>query len=119
MPRRLAGPGRSACLCRRCRNARALAAFAGFLDGIEHSAGRAPVRLVPMIENPGALLDARSIATATPRNFALTTGGEDIATSLGAEPTPEVLHVSEAHGALRRQGRRPALVRADAHRRRL
>ncbi len=74
-------------------DARALAAFAGFLDGIEHSAGRAPLRLVPMIENPGALLDARSIAAATPRNFALTTGGEDIATSLGAEPTPEVLHV--------------------------
>jgi citrate lyase subunit beta/citryl-CoA lyase len=74
-------------------DARALLALAGFLDGIEHSASREPIRLVPMIENPGALLDARSIAAATPRNFALTTGGEDIATSLGAEPTPEVLHV--------------------------
>ncbi len=75
------------------RNARALHALAGFLDGIEHLAERAPMRLVPMIEDPGALLDARSIAAATPRNYAMTTGGEDIATSLGAEPTPEVLHV--------------------------
>jgi citrate lyase subunit beta / citryl-CoA lyase len=74
------------------RDARSLQALAGFLDGIEHLVERAPLRLVPMIEDPGAVLDARSIATATPRNFALMTGGEDLATALGAEPTPEVLH---------------------------
>jgi citrate lyase subunit beta/citryl-CoA lyase len=49
--------------------------------------------LVPMIEDPGAVLDARTIAAATPRVFALITGGEDLATSLDAEPTPEVLRV--------------------------
>src|SRR5271168_1949568 len=63
---------------------RSLLALAGFLDGIEHLTERRPMRLVPMIENPGALLDARSIAAATSRIFAMTTGGEDIATSLGA-----------------------------------
>ena len=47
--------------------------------------------LVPMIEDSGAVLDARTIATASPRVFALMTGGEDLATALGAEPTPEVL----------------------------
>ena len=44
-----------------------------------------------MIEDPGAVFDARSIAGATPRVFALLTGGEDLATALNAEPTPEVL----------------------------
>jgi citrate lyase subunit beta/citryl-CoA lyase len=69
----------------------ALAALADFLDGIEREIGRAPMLLVPMIEDPGAVLDARAIAGATPRVFALATGGEDLATALGAEPTPEVL----------------------------
>ena len=46
-----------------------------------------------MIEDPGAVLDARAIATATPRVFAMLTGGEDLATALGGEPTPEVLTV--------------------------
>ena len=50
------------------------------------------MRLVPMIEDPAAVLDARRIVAATPRVCALITGGEDLATSLGAEPTPEVLH---------------------------
>src|SRR6202023_3622451 len=52
-----------------------------------------PMVLVPMIEDPGAVLDARMIAAATPRIFALITGGEDLATSLDAEPTPEVLRM--------------------------
>ena len=48
-----------------------------------------PNSLVPMIEDPAAVLDARTIVAATPRVCALITGGEDLATSLGAEPTPE------------------------------
>jgi citrate lyase subunit beta / citryl-CoA lyase len=77
----------------KARDAHALVALAGFLDAIERAIGREPVLLVPMIEDPGAVLDARNIATATPRNFALATGGEDLATALGAEPTPEVLRL--------------------------
>jgi citrate lyase subunit beta/citryl-CoA lyase len=49
--------------------------------------------LVPMIEDPGAVLDARAIAGATPRVFGLITGSEDLATAMGAEPTSEVLRV--------------------------
>jgi citrate lyase subunit beta/citryl-CoA lyase len=75
------------------RNAGTLLSLASFLDPIEYGFDREPLRFVPMIEDPGALLDARSIAAATPRNYALMTGGEDIATSLGADPTPEVLHI--------------------------
>jgi citrate lyase subunit beta/citryl-CoA lyase len=44
-----------------------------------------------MIEDPGAIFDARAIAAATPRVLALMTGGEDMATALGTEPTPEAL----------------------------
>ncbi len=49
--------------------------------------------LVPMLEDPGAVLDARTIAAASPRVFALVTGSEDLATAMGAEPTPEVLRL--------------------------
>jgi citrate lyase subunit beta/citryl-CoA lyase len=49
--------------------------------------------LVPMIEDPGAVLDARILAAASPRTFGLITGGEDLATAMGAEPTPEVLRL--------------------------
>lgn len=49
--------------------------------------------LVPMIEDPGAVLNARAIASATSRVFALITGSEDLATAMGAEPTSEVLRV--------------------------
>jgi citrate lyase subunit beta/citryl-CoA lyase len=75
------------------REARTLQDLAGLLEGLERSVGRPPTALVPMIEDPGAVLDARIIATATPRVFALVAGGEDLATSLDAEPTPEVLYL--------------------------
>jgi citrate lyase subunit beta / citryl-CoA lyase len=55
-------------------------------------AGKSPV-LVPMLEDPGAVLDARKIAVASARVFALVTGSEDLATAMGAEPTPEVLRL--------------------------
>jgi citrate lyase subunit beta/citryl-CoA lyase len=75
----------------KARSPRALAALGDFLDGIEREIGRKPIWFVPMIEDPGAVLDARAIAGAAPRVFGLATGGEDLATALGAEPTPEVL----------------------------
>jgi len=55
-------------------------------------AGKRPV-LVAMLEDPGAVLDAREIAAASARLFALVTGSEDLATAMGAEPTPEVLRM--------------------------
>jgi citrate lyase subunit beta / citryl-CoA lyase len=78
----------------KARDARPLQELADLLEGVERSAGgRPPTALVPMIEDAGAVLDARAIATATPRVFALIAGGEDLATSLDAEPTPEVLYL--------------------------
>ncbi|MBT1156974.1 CoA ester lyase [Aminobacter anthyllidis] len=45
---------------------------------------------IGLVEEPGAVLDARSLA-AHPRVIGLALGGEDFATAMGAEPTPEVL----------------------------
>jgi citrate lyase subunit beta/citryl-CoA lyase len=64
------------------------------LDKIERSMlDTKKTLLVPMIEDPGAVLDARILAAASPRTFGLITGGEDLATAMGAEPTPEVLRL--------------------------
>jgi citrate lyase subunit beta / citryl-CoA lyase len=64
------------------------------LDFAEREIGRhEPVALVPMLEDPGAVLDARAIAAASRRAFALVSGSEDMATAMGAEPTPEVLRL--------------------------
>jgi citrate lyase subunit beta/citryl-CoA lyase len=71
------------------RDPKALVELGRWLEPLETN--RKPCVLVPMIEDPGAVLDARSIATASPRVYALVTGGEDLATALNAEPTPEVL----------------------------
>jgi citrate lyase subunit beta/citryl-CoA lyase len=64
------------------------------LDTTERAAGRADrIVFMAMIEDPGAMFDARAIATASSRVFGLIVGGEDIATVMGAEPTPEVLRL--------------------------
>lgn len=51
-----------------------------------------PTAFVPLIEDAEGLFEARAIAKG-PRVLALSAGGEDLATSMGAEPTPEVLRV--------------------------
>lgn len=52
-----------------------------------------PLRFVPLIEDPGAVLDARAIAAATPRILGISTGAEDLATEMDAEPTPDLLRL--------------------------
>jgi citrate lyase subunit beta / citryl-CoA lyase len=85
--------GADGLLVAKARDAEGIAGLADFLGGIEQNIGRTAMSLVPMIEDPGAVLEARTIAKASPRVFALMTGGEDLATALGAEPTPEVLRL--------------------------
>jgi citrate lyase subunit beta/citryl-CoA lyase len=75
------------------RDAAMLQDLAAVLEKLERSTGRSQVVLVPMIEDAGAVLDARAIASATPRVLGLVAGGEDLATALDAEPTPEVLYL--------------------------
>lgn len=54
--------------------------------------GRAPIAFVPLIEDANGLFEARAIARA-PRVLALSSGGEDLATAMGALPLPEVLRL--------------------------
>jgi citrate lyase subunit beta / citryl-CoA lyase len=65
--------------------------LAGLDDGLKpHETDREPVGFVPLIEDMKGLFEVRAIAHG-PRVFALTSGGEDLATAMGAKPTPEVL----------------------------
>ena len=52
------------------------------------------VRLVPMIETPGAYFRMAEIAAATERNVALTLGGEDFALETGMAPDSETLFLA-------------------------
>ncbi|WP_061938634.1 CoA ester lyase [Aureimonas sp. AU22] len=66
--------------------------IAAHLAPIEAALGRRPLDFVPLIEDPGAVFDARDIARG-PRVLALSAGAEDIATAMGAEPVPDVLRL--------------------------
>jgi citrate lyase subunit beta/citryl-CoA lyase len=63
------------------------------MEAVEQELGRAPLSFVPLLEDPGAILDARQIATASQRVLALVTGGEDLATEMDAEPTADMLRL--------------------------
>ncbi len=77
----------------KARDPNALVKLTALLGTVEQQIDRAPMRLVPMLEDPGAVLDARAIGAATPRVLGLICGSEDLATAMGAVPTPDVLRV--------------------------
>jgi citrate lyase subunit beta/citryl-CoA lyase len=63
------------------------------LEPLERTLGRPALRFVPLLEDPGAILEARAIASAGPRVLAVATGGEDLATEMDAEPTADLLRL--------------------------
>lgn len=71
----------------------------GALDGF-------PLPLIAMLESPAAILDARQFARHH-NVIGLTVGGEDLATALGATPSPDVLRVPKllAHYAAKAEGK--------------
>ncbi|KKB85075.1 citrate lyase [Devosia limi DSM 17137] len=71
-------------------SAAVLVAMADFLAPIEAELGREPMVFVPLIESPLGVLGALDIARG-PRVFALSGGGEDLATAMGGLPLPQVL----------------------------
>jgi len=78
----------------KARDPARVTALADHLAKVERAAARTDqAKLVLMIEDPGAVFDARALAAASPRVFGLLVGGEDIATAMAAEPTPEVLRL--------------------------
>lgn len=64
------------------------------------------IPLIAMLESPAAILDARACARH-PGVIGLMVGGEDLATELGGQPTPEVLRVPKllAHYAAKAEGK--------------
>jgi citrate lyase subunit beta/citryl-CoA lyase len=68
----------------------------------EAEAGRliGAVRFVVLIEDAASLAHAQAIAAADPRVVALGVGGEDLATDLGAEPTPDALDLPKRMGVV-------------------
>ncbi|WP_316978209.1 HpcH/HpaI aldolase/citrate lyase family protein [Shumkonia mesophila] len=74
------------------QTAQRLGELVTLLECVEGDCRRMPTVLVPLLEDPGAVLDARIIVGA-PRVFALICGTEDLATALGGEPTPDVLRL--------------------------
>ncbi len=62
--------------------------------------------LLAMLEDPGAILDARAYAKH-PAVMGLCVGAEDLATALGAEPSPAVLQVPKllVHYAAKAEGK--------------
>lgn len=68
----------------------------------EAASRRAPgsVRLVALVETAAALAHANAIAAAHPRLVALGVGGEDLATDLGGEPTPDTLDLPKRMGLI-------------------
>ena len=76
----------------KARDAKGFAELAAFLALIEAPLRRSEMGVVALIEDPGAVLDARLIAEG-PRLIGLSAGGEDLALALGAEPVPDVLRL--------------------------
>ena len=83
-----------------------LVALASLLEADTRQTGRAPLPFIAILESPGAVLDARLIAKA-PQVIALATGSEDLALSLGAVPSPDVLRFPKllVHYAAKAEGK--------------
>ncbi len=88
------------------RSPQELNEIASQLAPIEQEIGRPPLAFVALIEDAGAILDARAIARVE-RVIGLAAGGEDIATSMGAEPLPDVLRLPKlmVHLAAKAEGK--------------
>lgn len=90
----------------KARDSKAIVHLAAHLTPIERQARREEMPFIALIEDAGAVLDARSIARA-PRVMALLVGSEDLALTMGAEPSPEVLRYPKllVHYAAKAEGK--------------
>ena len=98
--------GASGVMVAKAGSSAALDALAGTLRAEEAKLGRAAMSFLALIEGAAALLDARSIA-ANHRVIGLLLGSEDLATELGATPTPDVLRYPKLllHYAAKAEGK--------------
>lgn len=86
-------PGVSALHLAGCRSAAEVTAIDGAVRELERERDLLPggMALIAILESPGAVLDAREIASASPRLVALTLGIEDYATEMHADATAALL----------------------------
>lgn len=93
-------PGVSALMLPKIESAEHLCLIAETVDEIEAERGIAPghIRLIAMLETPGAIFRAEKIARAHPRLVALTVGSEDLAASVGMAPEAEGLLYPKQQG---------------------
>ena len=69
-----------------------VARVAAILDAVESEAGRTSKTVImAAIEDPGAVFEARAIAGASPRVFAMACASEDLSAAMNADPSPEFL----------------------------
>lgn len=89
----------------KAHNPKAIADLSAYLTPIERQLRRDEMPFVALIEDPGAVLDARVMARV-PRVMALATDSEDLALAMGAEPTSEVLRYPKllVHYAAKAEG---------------
>ena len=90
----------------KARDPGGIESLAGILRTVEAGIGRPATCFIAQIEDPAAVLDARSIAKHQ-RIVGLMTGGEDLATATGAEPTPDILRFPKllVHYAAKAEGK--------------
>jgi len=74
----------------KARDPNALESLAGTLRAEEARLGRVPTPFVAMVEDPAAMLDARTLARVQ-RVMGLCFGAEDFTAVTGGSPTPEVV----------------------------
>jgi len=103
----------------KARDPRKLQDLAALLDKIENALGRAPMVLVPMIEDPGAVLDARMNCCSDTSDLRTDHGRRGSRNLAGCRADAGSSPRSQAAGASCGEGRRHALVRLAAHRCRL
>ena len=97
-----------------CRGSEDVRAVDGILTELERERGLVSggIRLVPMLESPGAVMAAAEIASASPRVVAMTLGVEDYATEMGVAATPGLLRPAafQVIQAARAKGIAPLVV---------
>jgi len=86
-------PAIAALMLPKIESAEHLRLIAETIDEIEAERGMVPghTRLIAMLETPGSIFRAEAIAAAHKRLVAITVGSEDLALSLGMEPSAEAL----------------------------
>ena len=94
--------GLTAIVIPKAETAGALQALVDVIDELERirNIPRGSIRIIPQLESPNAVLNARAIAKASSRIVALSFGAEDYATAVGMVPCTETLALPELQVAM-------------------